>query len=436
MVYFCEDCVKVHEDGELCPNIKRQLKENPSILAEASNFVNIAGQNHLIASQSLDIVAQKVNSVLGSNLSFEGGHQFARDLQVFKRLNEEAFCRAEYFRTPELAKFYLENATKDQHNNLMRKIVGSAQEVDWLRGKQSEIRSLIEKSTMLNGNAAGVDGEIVSRLSGKEITRVTVKAASTKSGINQASQGIVKALKKGTLLPNETVYATEGTKARLLDKLAKEIAHANSIGDTETANTLTEAVNNLKIIEHGTVEGAAESAERLVQKIGDGKAFTYVPMEDALKKATQGAVIGAAVGLTISGITNYIQYKNGKITFNEAFANIGEDTAKSTIMGGAMGAITIFLPAGGIGIVASLFIGIYLNASLTNMLDEIFGKGAYREILIASGCVMGTSMNLLQAMQAFAEDRKAIKVATQRINEAQLQTDLELQKTNKILGVL
>lgn len=433
MICFCERCKKTHDDGELCPYIKLQLKKNPSLLAEASNFVNVAGQSHLITSQSLDIVAQKVNSVIGSNLCFEGGHQFARDIQVFKRLNEEAFCRVEYFRTPELAKYYLENATKNQHNNLMRKIVGSQQEVDWLRGKQGEIRSLIEKSTLFNGNAAGVDGEIVSHLSGKEITRVTIKAASTKSGINQASKGIINALKKGTLLPNETVYATEGTKARLLDKLTKEIAHANSIGDTKTVNTLTEAANNLKIIEHGSVGGAAESAERLVRKIGDGKAFTYIPVEDAFKKAAQGAVIGAAVGLSISGVANYMHYRNGKITIKEAFTNAGEDAAKSTIMGGAMGAITLFLPAGGVGIVASFAIGTYLNASLTNVLDEIFGKGAYREILIASGCVMGTSMNLLQSMQAFDEDRKAIKKAMQRIEKVQHQTDLELQKMDKIL---
>jgi len=139
MVYYCVKCKKTHEKDELCPHIQRQIKENPALLGEAANFVNIAGQYRLVTSQSLDGMANAVNKVVGSNLHFEGTHQFTRDIQVFNRLNVEAYKNAGYFRSPELAKQYLDNATKGQINGLKAKIVGSGQEIDWLRMKQGDI---------------------------------------------------------------------------------------------------------------------------------------------------------------------------------------------------------------------------------------------------------------------------------------------------------
>ena len=59
-----------------------------------------------------------------------------------------------------------------------------------------------------------------------------------------------------------------------------------------------------------------------------------------------------------------------------------------------MSAVTLFLPAGPIGFVAGIAIGIYVDTACTNILDEIWGKGAYGEILNSSGYVYGTTINL------------------------------------------
>ena len=139
MVYFCTKCQKTHNENELCPLIKSEIKNNPQLLSEAANFANVAGQYHLVTSQSLDIVAQKVNSVVGSNLRFEGAHQFAWDIQVFKRLNEEVFPRCGIFKSPEAAKTYLDNAQKNHLVTLKAKIVCAGQEADWLRAKGGRI---------------------------------------------------------------------------------------------------------------------------------------------------------------------------------------------------------------------------------------------------------------------------------------------------------
>lgn len=436
MVYYCKKCQKPHSDEELCPYFKRQIKNNPNLLSEAATFTNVAAQYHLVTSQSLDAVAHKVNSIVGTNLSFEGTHQFARDIQVFNRLNVESFPRAGVFNSPELAKTYLENASKNQLQNLKCKIVGAGQEVDWLRAKQGELQSIFRKSTLLTGNAPGVDGKIVNRFTGKEITRVTIKGASVQGGIKTGTDGIIEALKKGTVAPDEVAFVTEGMKKRLLNDLERNIKYANETGDTATAKILTEAKKHMKIIENGSIDKTCETRNRILEKIQKGNAETSISMNAALYNAAQGAVIGAAVGLTISSLTNYIKYRNGELSRKEAFINIGEETLKSVIIGGAMGAITLFLPAGPLGFVAGFAIGIYLNAALTNILDEIFGKGAYLEILTAGGYILGTSMNLSAALQEFGADREGTRESFELIEKAQRQITLELQNVNKKLEVL
>lgn len=436
MVYFCEKCKTTHQESELCPQIKKQLKANPALLSGAVDFTNIAGQYHLVTSQSLDAVAQKVNSVIGTNASFEGTLQFARDIQVFNRLNTEAFVKAGVFNSPDAAKVYLESATKGQIDSLSRKIVGSGQEVDWLRCKQGEIRSVIEKSALFNKNAKGVDGEILSRFNGKEITRVTIKGASTKSGIKTGTDGIIKALKNGSLNPDETVFATEGSKERLLHDLDRHIARAKELGDEKTAELLKQAKDGLKIIEHGTIDEIENAKVRLLEKIGDGKADTAVTGGGAIGKAAQGAVIGAVIGLSVSCMTNYIRFKNNELSIDEAFVNIGEDTTKSSLIGGNMGVITCFLPGGVVGVVAGFAVGVYLNAALINIFDEIFGKGAYREILIASGCIMGTAVNLDEAMRLFGDNIKTMESSGQRIEEKQSQAAEILAAIQYKQGVL
>ncbi len=82
MNWYCEKCKKVHTDDEMCPRIKNQLKEHPEWLSGAADFVAVAGEDALITSQALDGVAKGVNKLAGTNLSYEGTQQFARDIKV------------------------------------------------------------------------------------------------------------------------------------------------------------------------------------------------------------------------------------------------------------------------------------------------------------------------------------------------------------------
>jgi len=165
-------------------------------------------------------------------------------MQVFKRLDTEFFKNAGSFRSPEAAKSYLENASKNQYVNLKRKIVGAGQEVDWTRVKQGELQSLFEGNSLLTGNAPGADGFTISRISDKQIARVTIKGASTEGGLRTGSKGIRQALKKGLLEPDDTVIAPKGMKSRLLKDLQREIDRATATGDTKTAELLRKALKS------------------------------------------------------------------------------------------------------------------------------------------------------------------------------------------------
>ena len=417
MNWYCEKCKKLHTENDLCPKIRAQLKEHPEWISEATNFITVAGEEVLVTSQLLDKAAQGINKLAGSQLSYEGTQQFARDIQVFKRLNAEPFSRSGVFASPENAKSYFENILKAAENNpqalssFESKLTGYAQEVDWLRIKQGEISSIFQKSQLLENNAPGIDGVTINRFTGKEISRTTIKAS--KNPITPNSTGIKdvkEAIEKGTTTEKDIIFGPKGTRAA-----ARKAGLTNPVS------------------EKNTVKQIQESNKRLENKIRNGQATTSPTINQIGSKVAQGAIVGAAVAVTVSGITIYAKYKNGELTREEAFRDIGEDTLKGALIGAAMGAITIFLPTGAIGFVAGMAIGVYLDRVCTNILDEVYGKGAYGAILSSSGHVYGMTYNLAEYYTKIEMNLKAtqnnMKVAerTQKAIENNLDIFNELR---------
>ena len=435
MPWYCEKCKKLHTDEEMRPHIRHQLQSNPSLLVDAANFTTIAGQYGLVTSNALDSAAQQVNRLIGTNLSYEGTSQVARDIQVFKRLNEEAFVKCRTFSSPEAAQTYLNNATKGQMKNIIGKVNGSGQEVAWLREQQGKLSSLWQKSELLNKNAVGVDGIVYNRFTGKELTRVTIKATQSQSGLNTNVQQVVKAVKLDRLNPNEVVFGVEGTEKALLAKLDKEILFAERQGDFRLVERLKEA-KKLKVVEYSSPEEVKCTNARMLQKIKDGQATTYITPEQLGQKMCEGAVIGAAVGLTISSITSYVRYQNGELTQQEAFSQVVEDTLKSAIVGAGTAAVTLFIPGGAIGFVGGMAVGIYLNATCTNVLDEVFGKGAYGAILNASGYIYGMATNLENAVKSVTASMRKTQERFAQADEIQHRIDANLSQFSKELEEL
>ncbi|MEE1012327.1 MAG: hypothetical protein U0L11_09900, partial [Acutalibacteraceae bacterium] len=250
------------------------------------------------------------------------------------------------------------------------------------------------------------------------------------SGLYTNAKDVVEALEKGTLNTNDAVTGIKGTKDAVIKAIDKRIAEASASGDTNLANKLSQAKDSLKINEMGTMDSTKKSTERLFEKIKSGNANTQITPDLVASKAAQGAVIGAAISLTISSITNFIRYKNGEITRAEAFRDIGEDSVKGLLTGGAMGAITLFLPGGALGFVAGVAIGMYISEVAGNVLDEVFGKGAYEQILHACGYVAGTAKNVASMMEDFGTSVKNINMYNTRSRQTLESIDAK-QKANR-----
>ena len=388
MKWYCEKCATIHDDNELCSKIKLQLKNNKNLLGEAANFITVAGEYNLITSNNMNKILEPISNLLNSNLTYEGTYQLARDIQVFKRLNEESFVRCGTFSSPEAAQEYLQNTNLQA---LTSKITGASQEVDWLLSEKGKLSSIFNDSILFNGNAAGVDGQTVNKIT-RNTTRVTVKASINPMTKNSTGvKDIQEALTKNTLKENELVVGPEG-----MEKSLREAGVNNPV----------EEINSAKSIRN--------SNERLLKKIKNGEATTSITNKQLLNKIGQGTIIGGAISFSVSSITNYIRYRNGEISREEAFKEISKDTANGILTGGALSGISLFFPPATIGFIMGVTVGIYINKTLSNILDEIYGKGSYKAILNSSGYVYGITVNLLEY---YKEISKNIKTTEKNINE-------------------
>lgn len=187
------------------------------------------------------------------------------------------------------------------------------------------------------------------------------------------------------------------------------------------------------VVEINTPQQVKDSNDRLTKKILDGQAKGNITSTDVLNKSLQGAIIGAAIGLTVSSIRSYMRYINGEMTKEEAFLEIGEETLKSAITGGVLSGATLFLPGGALGFVGGMAIGIYVDTVCKNILDEVFGKGAYAAILTSSGCVMATCSNLVDAIYEINQMSQDIERANTNTDRELKEIDVKIKKMNKIL---
>ena len=414
MRWYCEKCKSFHAEDEICPQIKIQLKKHPEWIPLAGDFTIVAGEEALITTQALDKVVQEINALTGSKLTYEGTQQYARDIQVFRRLNEEPFSRSGVFSTPENARSYYENVqrvAKDKPRALTSfesKLTGYSEEIDWLRKKHGQISSIWEKSELLSNNAPGVDGITYSRFTGKQISRTTIKASSNPMTKNSTGiSDVRKAIDRQYATDEDIIFGPKGTKIAAEDAgLSNPVEEKNSVQDIR------------------------DSIKRQEGKIARGQAYTNPPVSQVAGHALQGAIVGGAVSLSVTAITTYVRYRNGEISRDQAYKTISEDSLKGALIGGTLGGTTIFLPGGTIGFIAGNVIGVYVNASAANFLDEVYGKGAFGMILDSTGYVCGMTYSLSYCLMEIEKNNQVIERNIQEASNTQKRIEALLNKLN------
>ena len=395
-VKYCERCKNLHGKEELCSDLKNQLQNDPNLISEAMNFTNLAAQHQLISTQALDGVAMSINKIANTGLTFEGSKQCARDIQVFQQLNVDAFKNSGVFNEPKLAQRYVQSGGTSIENNLKRKLTGTAQEVDWLRNRKGSLTRIFEKAKLVGeetANAPGIDGMVKNRITGKE-SGVSVKNSISNKGLGTNVRDVLKAIDKGTINPDDRIVGTKGTKNSVEKMLNKNIDKVVKEGNQELLEKLKIAKDEMKVQEIGNFEDAKNSTERLTNKVKSGEAYSRINSKMVAKQMRNGGVIGAAVSFSTASISNYLKYKKGEITREKAFSEIGQETCSGAIIGSAMGGLSLFFPPGAIGFAAGIAVGMYVSKTTENVMNEVFGKGAFEQILHSSGYIYGTTMNL------------------------------------------
>jgi hypothetical protein len=122
------------------------------------------------------------------------------------------------------------------------------------------------------------------------------------------------------------------------------------------------------------------------------------------------ATIGLVYGITKSAVTNFIKYKTGEITKKEMAKSFGKDAVKGALVTCSMAMIAF--PEGAIGVAAAMGVAMYLDATCTNLLDEVFGEGAYEQILHACGYVAGTANNIVDMLAEYQKQMQRISIAS------------------------
>lgn len=434
-VKYCGRCKNTHEKEELCSDFKIQLQNNPNLISEAINFTNLATQHQLISTQALDGVAKSINKIANTNLTFEGSKQCARDIQVFQQLNVDAFKNTGVFNDPKMGQKYLQEGGISIENNLKRKLTGTAQEIDWLRDRKGSLTRIFEKAKLVGeetANAPGIDGVVENRFTGLK-KGVSVKNSISNKGLGTNVRDVLKAIDKGTINPDDIIVGTDGTKNSVMKMLEKNIEKATREGNLELLGKLKEARDKLKVKEIGNFEKTKNSTDRLYNKAKNGKAYNSINRKVVTKQMRNGAVIGAAVNFSVASISNYLKYKNGEITREKAFLEIGQETCSGAIIGSAMGGLSLFFPPGAVGFAAGIAVGMYVSKTTQNVMNEIFGKGVFEQILHTSGYIYGTTMNLKTLLSEIEMNEN--KISENHTNMRNLEKKIN-KKSERISNIL
>jgi hypothetical protein len=309
---------------------------------------------------SLEIITNGIPGV------FDGTNEFVREVKIAEVLQQK-FPNMPKYHTAEGLKDWLSDRMSDGHQaaaNALSRIQGDAGEVDFVRDMQGSIHNIFHKFDFVRN----ADGRITSNYPGIDAVEV-----------NRFTGGIVNEFQVKTL---RSVHSIDST---LKDFINND--HYNTkitlVGPKELIDRAHEMglPNPTKVM--GTIQNNLDSAHKLSEKILSEQLPVSFSSDAVLHKMADGAAIGAVVSVTVAALIHFMQYRSGKITFDELKVKIAQGGVKGAVTGGALAGLSLFIPGGLIGYGIAFVTG----TTLRRLLDEGFGNGAFGEILKATKAV-------------------------------------------------
>ena len=465
MMIYCEQCRDFHEENDLCPKYKEQLKQHPEWFNEMVQTVvsanatsptvqryGAAVKEHLVAYSGVDnqtgqnltrslksISEQKTNpNYEYQNLKQQAG--FAAEVQETARANAERAINGDQtrvVRTDDIGRVndpLYDLVEIDAAGNVIdgsgvqMKFVGATAEECWKKAISPKFQKYVD------GNARiGVPSDYYDKMIDAANEQIETLNKQYQSLLSNGDYSKAESVK-------QRIEHCEKTKG-LLQKSqvsSKEAMYAVEHPERYTAKEILKNANQagLQGAQYGALIGGGISIVRNVVQLKNGEIKAEVAIKnvavDAAKGAVGGYVVGAG-GAVLKGVmqnssSNAIralsetQFPSGAVGLaygitKSAITNFiryknGElsksEMAKSFAKDAVKGSLItcslamISFPAGIPGAIAAMGVAIYLDAVCTNILDEVFGEGLYEQILNASGNITAIAQNAVEQLKDFS----------------------------------
>ncbi len=471
MVRYCESCKELHDENDLCPKYKEQLKQHPEWFNEMTQMMATAS----IASPAVQRYGSAIKErlVAYSGVDNETGQQLTRSLKSlsqqqthpdyeYQNLKQRAGFAAE---VQETAEINAERAIKGESGRVVRyddigtanhplydlievdangtaingtgvqmKFIGGTAEECWNKVTSSKCQKYIDSNTPIKvpsdyyDKMLEVANQKIKDLNAQYQKLVAMGEYSKADAVKHRIEHCEKTkglLEKSKITSEESMYAVkkpEGYTARQI------LEHANKAGlDAAKTGAIVggsiSILRNVVMLKNGEIR-AETAVKNIAKDVASGAASGYVvgaggsvlkgTMQNS-KSATvrslsatnfPAGAVSVAFGITKSGITNFIKYKNGELSKSESMRYFGKDAVKTTLVTCSLSMIAF--PPGMVGMAATMGVAIYLDAACTNLLDEVFGEGLYEQLLHSSGHIVATAQNSVELLKQFkANSEKA-----------------------------
>lgn len=301
---------------------------------------------------------EKIAGRNGSHFIFKHGYNYVDNVEFWKWI-KNTYKDSKYLSVPSnLKNVFSDKAKASGIKSIIR---GKGAEWDWVKSFNNNPKNQgfhlppeEWKIAKLSKDVTGKTDAYIKHLKSGHKELVQIKTATT----DNSAKGVARKLKDR--YPGHRMVANE--------KLAVEARKAG-----------------VPKVEHFSDKQMAQNTQKRTSAAKSGTVSVGYTIPGVLKEVGYGAVVGAVVQASIASFTNYKRLKNGEITDNEFWNEVGKDSAYGATSGGAMAGINVVIQSfaipAGIGAPVTIPVLILAGYGLDKLIAPAFGKGAYGEML-------------------------------------------------------
>ncbi len=335
-VRYCEQCRGFHEENDLCPKYKEQLKQHPEWFNEmaqtmatttvASPIVQRYGaaiKEHLVAYDGVDpergtVASRSLRSVSQSNVNPNDSERnirqqagFSAEIKSTARANAERIINGE------------DDVRTTRTDDMSNQSDGKGGTIG---GTNDQLYDVAE----VDGNGVYIEG------TGRQLKFVGNNAESCTRSLLQKDYDKYREHGVALEVPSDFYEKVKAKLEERAQKLRTQIEAAERKGDTNLALKHKEQLERVEKTK--LRQSNVSSKEALKARINAGsstaKDIAHYAHSAGLEAAEKGAIIGGGISI----IRNVVLLKNGDIEAKVAVKNIAIDTTKAAAGGYFVGA--------------------------------------------------------------------------------------------------